>query len=546
MQRFLNNWSATLPAPVVAAGGSISIDPGQAAKLVCLGSGDHYLLTLVNTADTSWEIIKATANSSGTLTVERNQESSGAKDWPLNTHVTMRYTAGAAEGLGQHQAASDPHPQYATPSDAAAAASDAVAAHVAAADPPPDYVTGTDLAVATAAVGDVLLTLRNSGSSYALAGSVQLNTAYPELFDLVGLVGGTPSVDGVSWYPDPYGVAGVAPTRIAANGAGVWLAGTGTGQAIRSTDAGQTWAEVALGIGTNGVFSFASDGLGVWVAATGNAGSLARSTDDGATWSLVTNTLATVANCIDTDKAGVWVTAGFSGKLARSSNNGASFSLVTSGFGATQINGIATDLAGVWVTVGNAGKMARSSNNGTSWALLTSPFGSTNVRAVATDKAGNWVAVGESGKIARSTDNGATWTKVTGDFGLSLVEDVAFGEGEWIAIQATRALRSDATYPYDVSINFKVPDITAPGRQRQRGYRRGDHPYHVGQGGGDPLLRRDVLDQGSRQVGAAGLRPVPDGGGQRTVRHPDPRDPRRDHSGQLRRHGGNRQQPHAD
>jgi hypothetical protein len=502
MQRFLNNWSATLLAPVAAAAGSISIDPAQAAKLVGLEDGDHYLVTLVNTAGTVWEIIKVTAASSGTLTVVRDQESSGAKDWPLNTRVSNRYTAGAAEALGQHQVASNPHPQYATPAEAEAAASDAVAAHVGSADPHPEYVTGAELAAATAAVGDVLLTLRNPGSSYALAGSIQLYTAYPQLFDLVGRVGGTPSVDGISWYPSAYGVADVAPTRIAANGAGVWLAGTGTGQAIRSADAGLTWAAVTLGIGTNGVFGFASDGAGVWVAATGNAGSLARSTDDGATWSLVTNTLATVANCIDTDKAGVWVVAGFSGKLARSSNNGASFSLVTSGFGATQINGIATDLAGVWVTVGNAGKMARSSNNGTSWALLTSPFGSTNVRAVATDKAGNWVAVAESGKIARSTDNGATWalvsvinygylssidttgsiwvvgaeygtlirstddgatwTEVAGDFGLGLVEDVAFGEDEWIAIQATRALRSDATYSYDVSINFKVPAITAP------------------------------------------------------------------------------------
>lgn len=503
MQRYLNNWSATLLAPALAADVSISIDPDQAAKLVGLDSGDHYLLTLTNTAGTAWEIIKVTASSGGTLTVERNQESSGAKDWPLNSRVSLRYTAGAAEALGQHLAAADPHPQYATPAEAAAAANGAVAAHEAAADPHPNYVTGAELAAATAAVGDVLLTLRDPGAGYVLAGSIQLYTAYPALFDLVGRVGGTPSVDGISWYPAPYyGSSDIYPTRIAANGAGVWLAGTTAGQAIRSTDAGQTWAEVALGIGTSAVRGFASDGLGVWVAATGNTSSLARSTDDGATWSLVTNTLATVAFCIDTDKAGVWVTAGLSGKLARSTDNGASFSLVTSGFGATQINGIATDAAGVWVTVGNAGKMARSNNNGASWTLLTSPFGSTNIRAVATDKAGNWVAVAESGKIARSTDNGATWalvsvvnygylssidttgtiwvvgaesgtlirstdagatwTKVTGNFGFNNVEDVAFGVDEWIAVQASGALRSDATYPYDVSINFKVPEITAP------------------------------------------------------------------------------------
>ncbi|MNG40843.1 hypothetical protein D3C84_1296480 [compost metagenome] len=39
---------------------------------------------------------------------------------------------------------------------------------------------------------------------------------------------------------------------------------------------------------------------------------------------------------------------------------------------------------------------------------------------------------------------------------------MAFGEDEWIAVQAARALRSDATYAYDVSTHFKVPAITAP------------------------------------------------------------------------------------
>lgn len=102
MQRFINNWAATLTAPAVSGDLTLSIDPAQAAKLVGLGSGDYYLLTLaelVDDAETSWEIVKVTAVVGGVLTVDRGEEGTGAYAWSVGASISARATAGTLETL---------------------------------------------------------------------------------------------------------------------------------------------------------------------------------------------------------------------------------------------------------------------------------------------------------------------------------------------------------------------------------------------------------------------------------------------------------------
>ena len=103
MQLFINNFSASLTAPVGDTDLLINIDPAQAAKLVGIGGGNYYLLTLVGVdvlgKETSWEIVKATAVASGALTVERAQEGTEALSWPLDAPVQARWTAGSVPVL---------------------------------------------------------------------------------------------------------------------------------------------------------------------------------------------------------------------------------------------------------------------------------------------------------------------------------------------------------------------------------------------------------------------------------------------------------------
>lgn len=117
MQRFLNNWSATLLQPAAAADTEIVIAPELAAQLDGLGAGDHYIITLAQRdetgRETAWEIVRATARAAGTLTVLRQQDGTVAPaSWPAGTLVSIRLTAAWAESILQRLAALEPAPVF--------------------------------------------------------------------------------------------------------------------------------------------------------------------------------------------------------------------------------------------------------------------------------------------------------------------------------------------------------------------------------------------------------------------------------------------------
>ncbi|MDP2746207.1 SGNH/GDSL hydrolase family protein [Pseudomonas sp.] len=102
MQRFINNWAATLAAPAASAAPELTISADKAAELVGLGAGDYYLLTLakvVDGAEVDWEIVKVTGAASGVLDVERGQEGTAELEWLTGEPISARFTAGSADEL---------------------------------------------------------------------------------------------------------------------------------------------------------------------------------------------------------------------------------------------------------------------------------------------------------------------------------------------------------------------------------------------------------------------------------------------------------------
>ncbi|MDP2244008.1 hypothetical protein [Pseudomonas sp.] len=102
MQLFLNNWSAALLGDALEGDLTMSVDPDQAAMLAGLGSGDHYVITALESlgsSEISREIIKVTGVLGGDLTIVREQEGTAARYWPAGTALEMRLTAAALEGL---------------------------------------------------------------------------------------------------------------------------------------------------------------------------------------------------------------------------------------------------------------------------------------------------------------------------------------------------------------------------------------------------------------------------------------------------------------
>ncbi len=261
--------------------------------------------------------------------------------------------------------------------------------------------------------------------------------------------------------------------QIATDGQGNWAAVwesrgfVGTDQDIavaRSTDSGASWTPVAAlntnagsDMGDDDEPRIATDGQGHWLAvweSTENLGGsigtdedifVARSTDDGATWTppaVLNSNAATDATRNDevvqvtTDRQGNWVAVweaeGVPGEP----------------FGAD---------AEIFVSV--------STNNGETWtpraplnSNATSDTRPDRGARVATDGQGHWVAVWDSQNpldgmgtdhdihVARSTDNGTTWTPVAalnnnaaGDAGLDLDPSITTdGQGNWVTLWETQ------------------------------------------------------------------------------------------------------------
>jgi hypothetical protein len=232
---------------------------------------------------------------------------------------------------------------------------------------------------------------------------------------------------------------------------------------------------------------------------------VARSTDNGATWTppvplntnAGTDTGTDIFPQVTTDGQGNWVAVwssdGIAGGgigtdfdllVARSTDNGATWTdpvpLNTNASGDTGGDfepQVTTDGQGNWVAVwdseesaiaGGIGTdddilVARSVDNGATWTdpvpLNTNAGGDTGgdfEPSVTTDGQGNWVAVWDSQEpaiaggigtdfdilVARSTDNGATWTDpvplntnaggdTEGDFRPQVTTD---GQGNWVAV----------------------------------------------------------------------------------------------------------------
>lgn len=104
MQLFINNWSTSLTVAAPAEAVQLSVPPIEAAKLIGLGTGDHYLLTLFEGDPSTGEelrreIVRATAVSGGAITVERGQEDTIAQVWDAGLLIEARLTKATMETL---------------------------------------------------------------------------------------------------------------------------------------------------------------------------------------------------------------------------------------------------------------------------------------------------------------------------------------------------------------------------------------------------------------------------------------------------------------
>lgn len=176
MQRFVNNWTATLQAPLLALDVEMQLPPALAAKLL-LEPGDFYDLTIAPTG-AEQEIVRVTAVAAGvaTLSARGLEGSVTPPSWPVGTEVRCCATAGLLQalqsGAGVELGDSDPLPL-------ATVAAPGTAGEASRADHVHPRPTPAELGAATAEQGELAETAVQPG---ALA-EVATSGDYADLFN---------------------------------------------------------------------------------------------------------------------------------------------------------------------------------------------------------------------------------------------------------------------------------------------------------------------------------------------------------------------------
>ena len=160
------------------------------------------------------------------------------------------------------------------------------------------------------------------------------------LFVAVG-AGGTvrTSPDGIVWTGRVSGLSGFTRAAIYANG--MFMIGgtdpTGTIGELATSSDGMMWTKQTLPAAwTNDIVHWIAYGNGTWIIGGGNLGRVARSLDNGITWTVVGPTALSGGGLNlyggIAYSNGVWMVVGASNTISRSTDNGATWAVITAGW----------------------------------------------------------------------------------------------------------------------------------------------------------------------------------------------------------------------
>jgi photosystem II stability/assembly factor-like uncharacterized protein len=200
------------------------------------------------------------------------------------------------------------------------------------------------------------------------------------------------------------------------------------GKFVKSTDNGSSFDNVTSGIGKN--TSDVTFGNNTFIAVA-HTGTIVRSTDNGSSWNNATSGTNNNLNGVGFGN-NTFVVVGNSGNILKSTDNGSSWDNVTSGT-SQQLNNV-TFGNNTFVGVGDNGNILRSTDNGTNWDNATSGI-TTDIRGV-TFGNNTFVGVGSGGKIVRSMDNGSSWDNATSPITTN-IPGVTFGNNTFVAVGAS-------------------------------------------------------------------------------------------------------------
>jgi photosystem II stability/assembly factor-like uncharacterized protein len=178
--------------------------------------------------------------------------------------------------------------------------------------------------------------------------------------------------------------------------------------------AAPAWAQLADPFASppsqSGIATFGAAG----VAVVGNGGTMAVSSNGGATWTQQALPAGTPVQAVAFNDANHSWAVGAGGIIIATSNGGTTWDVPQASGTTVDLRGVAfSDTSHGWA-VGAGGTIIATSNGGTTWDVPQGPSGTTvDLSGVTFKDARNGWAVGAGGTVLATSDGGTTWTPQT-------------------------------------------------------------------------------------------------------------------------------------
>jgi len=262
-----------------------------------------------------------------------------------------------------------------------------------------------------------------------------------------------PEAQAQNFWQQTNGPHGGFVNAFAINATGDIFAGTEGGGVFRSTNNGNSWMSINVGLTDPDVQSLVINNSGHIFAGTENSG-IFRSKDNGNSWTLVNGGLTDfTVRALAINSAGRIFAGTYDGVFC-SDNNGDSWMRCGNNM-IPEVEALAINSAGHIFAGSYRDGVFRSTNNGNSWTRINTGLKNTSVNTIAINVSDHVFVGTDGGGVFRSTNNGDSWTQVNNGLTELVVESIAINKSGAIFAGEFRSTNNGDSW-INLGLNYHV------------------------------------------------------------------------------------------